>query len=372
VSVTITEHFSKITDPRKHTRKNDHKLGDIFVIAICGIICGADTWTAVATYGLAKKDWLNTFLELPNGIPSHDTFSRIFGLIDPKEFQECFASWIRAVSKLTEGEIASIDGKTLRRSYDTSSSKPAIHMVSAWANNCGLVLSQLKTEEKSNEITAIPKLLTMLDLQGCIVTIDAMGCQKKITEKIASQEGDYVIALKGNQGSLFQSVKNTLEHNSLSSNESDFDFYQTEDIGHGRHEIRSYLTTDNLDKVPMASDWPGLKTVGVAVSKVTKNKKTTRELRFYISSIKNDAKLFAKSVRSHWGIENSLHWVLDVAFREDESRVRKNHGPENMATMRHIALNLLKQDKTAKIGVNGKRLKAGWDNDYLANILSGL
>ncbi len=369
---TITEHFSKITDPRKHTRKNDHNLGDIFVIAICGIICSADTWTAVATYGLAKKDWLNTFLELPNGIPSHDTFSRIFGLIDPKEFQECFAGWIRAVSKVTEGEIVSIDGKTLRRSYDTNSNKPAIHMVSAWANNCGLVLAQLKTEEKSNEITAIPKLLKMLDLRGCIVTIDAMGCQKNITQKITDQGGDYVIALKGNQGSLLQAVENILENNNLSSNESDLDFYQTEDVGHGRHEIRSYFTTGNLDKVPMASDWAGLKTVGVAVSKVTKNKKTTRELRYYISSIKNDAKLFAKSVRSHWGIENSVHWVLDVAFREDESRVRKNNGPENMATMRHIALNLLKHDKTAKIGVKGKRLKAGWDNNYLAKILSGL
>lgn len=373
MSATIIEHFSKLSDPRKHTKKNDHKLIDVFVIAICGIICGADTWTAVAEYGEAKEDWLGTFLELPNGIPSHDTFSRIFGLIDPQQFQECFVSWVQAVSEVIESEIISIDGKTLRRSYDTHSNKAAIHMVSAWASECNLVLGQLKTEEKSNEITAIPELMKILNIQGCIVTIDAMGCQKKITKEITGKGGDYVIGLKGNQDTLLRAVEDTFESAYTETLEGpDFDFYQTEDTGHGRHEVRSYFTTDNLDQIPMASAWAKLTTVGVVVSEVTKKGKTSTEWRYYIGSIKNDAELFAKSVRSHWGIKNSVHWVLDVAFREDESRVRKNHGPENLAMLRHIALNLLKHEKTAKLGVKSKRLKAGWDNSYLSKVLSGL
>ena len=357
----------------KTVNQQAHKLIDIFVVAICGMICGANTWTAVVEYGEAKKDWLGTFLELPNGIPSHDTFSRIFGLIDPQQFQECFVGWIRAVSEVVEREIISIDGKTLRRSYDNLSNKAAIHMVSAWASECRLVLGQLKTEEKSNEITAIPELLKILDVQGCIVTIDAMGCQKKITKEITDRGGDYVIGLKGNQKALLRAVEGIFEGaDTVTLEGSDFDFYQTEDRGHGRNEIRSYFTTDNLDSIPMVSDWAKLTTVGVVVSEVTKKGKTTTEWRCYISSIENNAKLFAHSVRSHWGIENSVHWVLDVAFREDESRVRKNHGPENLAMLRHIALNLLKHEKTAKLGVKNKRLKAGWDNSYLTLVLSGL
>ena len=225
MAATIIKHFAKLSDPRKHTEKNAHKLIDIFVVAICGIICGANTWTAVTEYGKAKKDWLTTFLELANGIPSHDTFSRIFGLIDPQQFQECFVNWTHAVSEVVENEIISIDGKTLRRSYDTHSNKAAIHMVSAWASECQLVLGQLKTEEKSNEITAIPELIKVLDVQGCIVTIDAMGCQKKITQEITDKGGDYVIGLKGNQTSLLRAVEDIFERTDTETLAGpDFDF----------------------------------------------------------------------------------------------------------------------------------------------------
>ena len=243
-------------------------------------------------------------------------------------------------------------------------------MVSAWASANHLLLGQIKTEEKSNEITAIPELLKILDIKGCIVTIDAMGCQKKITKKIVKEGGDYAIAVKGNQPNLFKAIKALFNNSNLE--DADFDFHQMEDKGHGRHEIRSCFTTDNLKEIPMSSEWSGLRTVGVVISDVTQKGKTTTSCRYYISSIENKAKLLAESVRSHWGIENSAHWVLDVAFREDESRIRKGHGPENFALLRHIALNLLKKDKTVKLGIKNKRLQAGWDNGYLCKLLAGL
>jgi len=369
---TIMEHFSDLDDPRTHILKNHHMLTDIIVIAICGSICGANDWVAIANFGKAKIEWLSTFLELPNGIPSHDTFDRVFSMINPVQFQECFVSWMKSVAQICEGQIVPIDGKTLRRSYDSKSNTAAIHMVSAWANRSQLVLGQVKTEEKSNEITAIPELLKILNIHGCIVTIDAMGCQKKIAQQIVDQGGDYVLGLKGNQGSLLEGVEETFakaEKEDLDG--PDFDFHQTEEDGHGRHEVRSYFTTSLLVELPNPKEWVGLQTVGAVLSEVTRNGKTTMECRYFIASIENDAKLFANAVRSHWGIENSCHWVLDVAFREDESRVRKGHGPENLALLRHIALNLIREEKTAKIGVKNKRLKAGWDNRYLAKLLFG-
>lgn len=370
---TIMEHFSELEDPRTHTKKIRHKLIDILIIAICGSICGADDWVSIRDFGKAKFKWLRKFLELPHGIPSHDTFGRLFSLIRPERFQECFVNWIQSVAEVCEGEIVPVDGKTLRRSLDSKSNKAPIHMVSAWANTNRLVLGQVKTDAKSNEITAIPELLELLDIHGCIVTIDAMGCQKKIARQIVEGGGDYVLGLKGNQGSLLDAVEKTFsdaEQEDLDG--PDFDFYQTEESGHGRHEVRSYFTTSLLDQLPNCQEWEGLKTIGAVLSKVTRNEKTTLECRYFISSIENNAKLFAKAVRSHWAIENSCHWVLDMAFREDESRVRKDHGPENLALLRHIALNLLREEKTAKVGVKNKRLRAGWDDDYLAKVLSGV
>ena len=368
----IIEHFSTLPDPRIHVNKNEHKLIDIIVIAVCAVICGADNWTEIEEYGNAKKDRFVTFPEPPDGIPSHDTFNRLFSFIRPEEFQRCFSGWIQAAVKATRGQVVAIDGKTLRRSYDKKSNKAAIHMVSAWASVSRLVLGQIKTEEKSNEITAIPELLNLLELEGCIVTIDAMGCQKKITKKIIAGGGDYAIAVKGSQPSLYQAIDDLFGSASVEKlDSSEFDFYRSENTDHGRHEIRWCLMTDNLEKIPMCSEWEGLRTVGIVVSDVTENGKTTTACRYYISSLEKKAELLAESVREHWGIENSVHRVLDAAFREDDSRLRKGHGPENFAVLRHIALNLLKQEG-GKLGIKAKRLKAGWDNNFLSNVLAGL
>ena len=373
-SPTIIEHFSNLKDPRRRTP--DHYLIDIITIAICAVICGADSWVGVEEFGKAKEQWFRTFLKLPNGIPSHDTFGRVFALLDPTQFRDRFSNWIQAISNLTDGQVVAIDGKRLRRSHDETLGKAAIHVVSAWASANRLVLGQLKTDEKSNEITAIPELLKALVLKGCIVTIDAMGCQTEIAKLIVEQEADYVLALKGNQGNLHDDVQDLFTY----AQETDFqdiahDFEQTNDSGHGRIEIRRHWTISEPELISYLDPdhkWAGLQSVGMVESERHVGDKTTTERRYYISTLSGEAGEFGEAVRTHWGIENKVHWVLDVAFREDDCRVRKGYAAENLAVLRHIALNLLRHEKSAKCGIQTKRLKAGWSAACLLRVLSSL
>jgi predicted transposase YbfD/YdcC len=368
---TISEHFSELKDPRLERTKL-HKLIDIITITICAVISGADTWVDIELYGETKYKWLKKFLELPNGIPSHDTFARVFANLDPEELQQCFLKWIQSINKITFGEIVAIDGKTLRRSYDKSSEKAAIHMVSAWATTNQLVLGQVKVDEKSNEITAIPKLIKVLELSGCIVTIDAMGCQKEIVKQIVAKDADYVITLKKNQGYLYERGENLFNYCSKDRFEKciQSDYYRAE-TGHGREDSRYYQMLSNVqDIVDPDGEWQNLNSIGlVDYLREEKDGKTSKERRYYISSLPNNAEALAKTIRGHWGIENQLHWVIDVQFNEDDSRIRKDNAPENLAIIRQIALNLLKQEKTAKNGVKNKRKRSGWDNDYLLKVL---
>lgn len=369
---SITAHFSSLEDPRVD-RTKWHDLHDILVIAICGVICGADGWVGIEEFGNAKLDWFKTFLELPNGIPSHDTFGRVFARLDPDQFQRCFLSWVQAICEITEGEVVAVDGKTLRRSKDGTLGKDAIHMVSAWASENRLTLAQKKVDDKSNEITAIPTLLELLELKGCIVTTDALGCQREIVSTIIEGESDYVLPVKNNQKTLRQDIESLFEY----AHEEDFenvehDFHRSVDGGHGRIEIRRAWTISDpefIDWLDPNDRWEDLKSIGMVEGERQVDGKTEQETRYYISSLSGKAEEFAHAVRSHWGIENSVHWVLDIAFREDNSRVRKGHGPENLAILRRLALNLLKQESTATCGTRNKRLKAAWDEDYLLKVL---
>lgn len=370
--IAIADHFAQITDPRVE-RSQRHKLIDIITIAICAVICGADTWVDIESYGQAKFEWLKQFLELANGIPSHDTFARVFARLNPDEFQQSFLNWVRSISKIFQGEVIAIDGKTLRHSYDSSLDKGAIHMVSAWASANRLVLGQVKVNEKSNEITAIPELLKVLSLNGCIVTIDAMGCQKEIVKQITEKGGDYVITLKKNQSGLYQRVE-ALFKEALSKRYQGFIFSSNRGVeqGHNREETRyCMMLSDVQEQIDPEGKWENLQSIGRLDSRRVVKGKTTIATRYFISSLTNNAELLADSIRQHWRIENSLHWVLDVAFREDESRIRKDNAPQNFAILRHIANSLLQQDKIAKTGIKNKRLKAGWDNEYLSKVLFG-
>ena len=367
-SKSLLEHVSIIPDHRV-TGRCTHLLEDIVVIAITSILCGADDWNSIEGFGKAKEEWFRKFLQLPSGIPSHDTFRRVFAKISPSAFQECFIDWVRAVAGTIEGVIA-IDGKTLRRSHDRGVGKKAIHMVSAWAAENSLVLGQVKTDEKSNEITAIPELLRLLDISGCIVTIDAMGCQKAIAKQIIDQQGDYLLALKGNQSGLHEAVEAVFqEADNVGYKDYPVDYLETSERSRNRVEIRRHWTIECDGLFEQTKLWEGLKIIGMVESERTVNDQTTIEYRYYIGSIENNAQLFGKSVRDHWGVENKLHWRLDMGFREDESRIRKGHSAENFAVMRHFAINLLKQDKLTKLGVKNKRLKAGWDDEYRASLL---
>ncbi|MBW4689232.1 MAG: ISAs1 family transposase [Komarekiella atlantica HA4396-MV6] len=369
--ITIADHFAQMSDPRIDRTKR-HKLIDILTIAIIAVICGADSWVAIELYGCTKYEWLKTFLELANGIPSHDTFARVFAQLNPQQFQECFLLWMRSIQKITSGEIVAIDGKTLCGSKDKASSQSAIEIVSAWATKNRLVLGQVKVHDKSNEITAIPELLKVLELSGCLVTIDAIGCQKEIVKLITQQDADYVITLKKNQGNLYDQVEKLISEGIRTGFQGlEQSTYKTEESRYGRQEIRHYLMLSNIgEKLDPDSVWAKLNSVGMVESVRQLDGKTTVETRYFISSLEKNVEKFALSVRSHWGIENSLHWVLDVAFNEDDCRIRKDNAPQNFAILRHIAVNLLGKEKRVKVGVKNKQFLAAMDNQYLARLLS--
>jgi len=376
--LSLVEHFESLTDPRVD-RTKDHDLIDILAIAICALLCGAESFNDMEDFGHAKEDWFRSFLKLRNGIPSHDTFNRLFAAIDPKEFLDCFVRWTQSLRQAVPQEIVALDGKALRRALNRKESPK--YVVSAWAESNNLVLGQLKVEEKSNEITAVPELLRVLELAGCIVTVDAMGCQKKIAQEIIEADADYVLALKGNQETVHAEVKSfldaTLEEKqrkrpkgaALPKAAAHVQELQTVEKDHGRLEIRRYYQSAELDWFADRAKWEGLSSVGMVEAVREVEGKTTVERRYYLSSLALDVATFARAVRGHWAVENKLHWVMDVCFREDQSRARTGYAAENLATLRRLALNLLKQERTKKRGIRGKQLNAGWDHAYLLRLL---
>ena len=368
---TLFEKVEEIKDPRIE-RKKLHLLKDILVIAVCATICGADNWEEIAEFGVSKREWFATFLELENGIPSHDTFRRVFILLDNIELKSLFVEWISSAVSLSKGTLVNIDGKNLCGSKEPVKGKKALNVVSAWASSASVVLGQVRCQEKSNEITAIPELLKILDLQGCIVTIDAVGCQTEIVEEIVEKGADYVISLKGNQGNLHQAIKNYLDWaERIKFKDILYDYCETLEKDHGRIETRRCWVTEEIQWLEQKKDWKNLKSVVMveAIREVMGGKKTV-ERRYFISSLEANAESALKAVRGHWAIENELHWCLDIGFREDNCRVREAQSAENLATLRHIGINLLKQEKSCKRGIEGKRKKAGWDEGYLLKVLN--
>jgi len=363
----MKKYFEEIVDPRQ-SWKVDYNLQEIIVMTVCAVISGCEYWEDIVDFSRVKKAWFREKLglKLEKGIASHDTFQRVFQLINPKEFEKSFVRWVSSIVSQTKGEIVSIDGKTLRGSRDTKNK--AVHMVSAWANANQLVLGQVKTDEKSNEITAIPTLLDLLEIRGCIVTIDAMGCQKDIAKKVIESEADYVLCLKGNQTSLHDDVR--LYFESATKQPQFYEGmanYKTTQKGHGRIEQRYYCLTSDIDWLAHKPEWEGLSAIGFVRSVVEKAGKKSEEVRYFITSL-NDVEVFAHAVRSHWGIENSLHWCLDVVFHEDLSRTRKDNSAENFAVIRHIALNILK-NFPAKMSLARKRRRCQYDADFMADVL---
>lgn len=369
-SARMGDHFEELTDPRR--REVSYPLINVVVIAICAVICGADDFVAIAKFGNTKRDWFARFLDLTNGIPSHDRFNAIFAAINPAEFEKCLLSWITALHEITDGQVIAIDGKTLRRSFDAKTSKAAIHMVSAWATANHISLGQVVVDAKSNEITAIPKLLELIDISGALVTIDAMGCQTEIAQKIVDADADYCLAVKGNQPTLHQAIESYFEqHLENDFANSPVRRYETQERGHGRVENRYYFLCPVPDNFPDRDRWPNLKAIGVAINDTIRDGKQCDEIRYYILSKYVAARRFATAVRDHWGIENRLHWQLDVTFQEDQSRVRLGHADANFSILRRTALSMLKNETTAKVGIKNKRLMAGWDEGYLEKVVFG-
>jgi predicted transposase YbfD/YdcC len=365
---SIGQHFANVTDPRSGQNIR-HSLLSIISIAICGIIGGADTWVDIEMFGNAKRSWFETFLDLPHGIPSHDTFGRVFRQIAPDEFEASFRSWATAICERVKGAVMAVDGKTLRRSKDGTLGKAALQMVSVWASENNLVLAQDKIDEATNEITAIPELLRLLELEGSVVTIDAIGCQTEIAETIIEQKANYVLVVKDNQETLREDVAATFEHTRPPIRP---DYHKTVNKGHGRIETRECWAVSDpevLAHINAYKAWKGLRSLAKVTSERRIDGETSRTTRYFISSLPADAQRLLEVIRAHWQIENGLHWVLDMAFREDESRVRKDHAPQNLAVLRHIALSLLKQETSLKVGIKAKRLRAGWDENYLLKVL---
>ena len=374
-TLALSEHFAALSDPRVE-RTRLHSLLSIITIALCAVICGAETWNDIEEFGEAKKEWLESFLELPNGIPSHDTFNRVFSALDPEQFRKCFVSWMKAVAAVLPAQVVALDGKTVRGSHDRASGKGAIHMVSAWATANRVVLAQVKVDAKSNEITDLPELLKQLAVSGCIVTIDAMGCQREIAQQILDQAGDYVLALKGNQGTLHEDVHDSFERAMEDGFEGmKHDYAQTVDKGHGRLETRRHWVIDDPEVMGWLNEqhgWPGLEALGKVEAERDSGGEREVESRYYLLSHALSAEEFGEAVRSHWGIENRVHWVLDMSFHEDQSRIRQGHAAENFVVLRHFALNLLQSHPTKRrLSMKARRLKAGWDQDYLLQVLSG-
>ena len=368
---SLLRFFDDVQDPRMD-RTQHHSLGDILFITICAVICGADGWTEIELFGNAKLEWLRTVLALPNGIPSHDTFGRVFARLDPESFERGFLRWTAALAETSGGRLIAIDGKTLRHSFDNANRRAAIHMVSAWCETNQLVLGQVATEEKSNEITAIPRLLKLLDVKDAVVTIDAMGCQKTIAKQIIEQGGDYVLQVKKNQPELHDLMVATFDElTGPGIGGASCVFHEDIDAGHGRVETRRIWTTDWTEWYQQRSEWVGLQGF-VCVERVRQmNGEASTTRHYYISSLDgHDAPGMLGHVRGHWGIENKLHWSLDVTFREDTLRNRQGHSAENFSRIRRLGLNLLKRDSTCKAGISGKRLKASLRTDYLLQVLS--
>jgi len=364
--LSLIAHFQDLPDPRVH-RTRRHELVDILVISVCTLLCGGESFNDMEEFGNCKQEWFKKFLKLPNGIPSHDTFNRLFQALDPKSFVECFIRWTQSLRDTVDEEIVAMDGKALRRAFKQGEGPPV--MISAWARENGLVLGQLQVSDKSNEITAVPELLRALELAGCIVTLDAMGCQRNIAKEIKEADAEYVLALKGNQTKAHEEIKNYLD-DAIDRGARELVSHQTVEKDHGRFEQRTYWQSDQLDWFADRGKWEGLQSVAVVEhQRQVGEEPATFERRYYLSSLPVDAPRLARAIRGHWSVENSCHWSLDVSMGEDQSRARTGYAAENLASLRRLALNLLKSEQTRKRGIKGKQKSASWDHSYLLQLL---